>query len=220
MEAPLRKRIAYEEFDYQTLLDALEGYSHPRDKITSLLRKGVIIRVKKGLYVFGDDYRRKPYSRELLANLIYGPSYLSLEYALHYHGLIPERVEAMTSVTCGRSRTFATPVGLFVYRMIPMDAFRTGMDRMELEDGRSFLIAVPEKALTDKIVLDRGTGVVTQGELHDYLRHDLRVDNAALRQLNPGRLAEIAGHYRSRKVQLLTSLVRRLRRQEKGVSRA
>lgn len=220
MDTPIRKRIAYEEFDYQTLLDALAGYVHPRDKITSLLRKGVIIRIKKGLYVFGDDYRRNPYSRELLANLIYGPSYISLEYALHYHGLVPERVEALTSVTCGRSRTFVTPAGLFIYRMIPMDAFRTGMDRVELQDGRSFLIAVPEKALADKIVLDRGTGIATQGELHDYLMHDLRIDPAALRQLDPDRLAEIAGHCRSRKLQLLISLVRRLRRQGEGASHA
>lgn len=220
MDTPLRKRIASEEFDYQTLLDALEGYLHPRDKITGLLRKGVIVRVKKGLYVFGDDYRRRPCSRELLANLIYGPSYISLEYALHYHGLIPERVEALTSVTCGRSRTFATPVGLFIYRMIPMDVFRTGMDRVEQEDGRSFLIAVPEKALADKIMLDRGTRIATQGELYDYLMYDLRVDPATLRQLDPDRLAEIAGHCRSRKVRLLTSLVRRLRRQGEGASHA
>ncbi len=59
---------------------------------------------------------------------MYGPSYISLEYALQYHGLIPERVEAVTSVTTGRSRRFASPVGLFTYRSIPLSAFRTGMD--------------------------------------------------------------------------------------------
>ena len=88
----IRKRITREIFDYQTLMHALEGYAHPRDKITDLIRKKVIIRIKKGLYIFGDDYRQHLYSRELLANLIYGPSYISMEYALHYHGLTPERV--------------------------------------------------------------------------------------------------------------------------------
>ncbi len=82
MNEPIRKMIPYEEFDYQTLLGALKGYARPRDRITALLRKGVIIRVKKGLYVFGEHERRRPYSREILANLIYGPSYISLEYAL------------------------------------------------------------------------------------------------------------------------------------------
>ena len=71
---PIRNRISREEFDYQTLMDVLRDYAHPRDKISDFLRKGVIVRVKKGLYVLGEDYRRRPYSRQLLANLIYGPS--------------------------------------------------------------------------------------------------------------------------------------------------
>lgn len=211
MNELLRKQIPFEEFDYQTLLDSLCKYAHPRDKITDLLRKGVIVRVKKGLYVFGEDYRRRPYSRELLANLIYGPSYVSLEYALQYHGLIPERAETVTSVTCGRSREFSTPAGAFTYRSIPLQAFRTGMDRVETADGRSFLIAIPEKALADKIVGERGIGVGTQKELFDYLVQDLRIDPSALRDLNPERLAEISEHYRSRRVRLLGALVRRLR---------
>jgi hypothetical protein len=59
------------------------------------LRKGAIIRVKRRLYIFGEDYRRRPFSRKMPANLIDGPTYISLEYALHYFGLIPERVEAI-----------------------------------------------------------------------------------------------------------------------------
>jgi hypothetical protein len=117
--ALLLKSIPYEEFDYQTLLDAVHGYARPRMKISGMLAKGDIVRVKKGLYILGEPLRRHPFCRELLANLIYGPSYVSLEYALHYHGLTPERAETVTSVTCGRSRTFDTPAGTFSYRMIP-----------------------------------------------------------------------------------------------------
>ncbi len=208
--ALLLKSIPYEEFDYQTLLDAVHGYAQPRMKISAMLAKGDIVRVKKGLYILGDSLRRRPFCRELLANLIYGPSYVSLEYALHYHGLTPERVETVTSVTCGRTRTFDSPVGTFFYRMIPMEAFRTGMDRVELDDGRSFLIAIPEKALADRIVADRGAGISTQKELHDYLLASLRIDPAGLRGLDPARLAEIAQHYRSRRVKLLADLVNRL----------
>jgi hypothetical protein len=209
MNEPLLNGIPYEEFDYQTLLDAVKGYAQPRMKISSLLAKGTIIRVKKGLYVFGESQRRRPYCRELLANLIYGPSYVSLEYALHHHGLTPERVETVTSVTCGRSRSFDTPVGTFSYRMIPLAAFRTGMDRVELDEGRSFLVAIPEKALADRIIADRGTGISSQKELHDYLLSNLRIDPAALRGLDPSRLVVIANHYRSRRVRLLADLVRR-----------
>jgi len=206
----LLKSIPYEEFDYQTLKDAIQGYARPRMKISGMLAKGDIVRVKKGLYILGESLRRRPFCRELLANLIYGPSYVSLEYALHYHGLTPERVESMSSVTCGRSRTFDTPVGTFSYRMIPMEAFRTGMDRVELDDGRSFLIAIPEKALADRIVADRGAGISTQKELHYYLLSSLRIDPASLRELDPARLAEIARYYRSRRVKMLADLVTRL----------
>jgi len=212
----IRNNISYEEFDYQTLLDCLQNYACPRDKISDLLRKGLVIRVKKGLYIFGDNYRRQPYSREILANLIYGPSYISLEFALYYFGLIPEHVEAVTSVTRGRSRKFSTPIGLFTYRMIPLKAFSIGMSRIEMEDGRSFLMAVPEKALADKIRADRGTVIQTQQQLYEYLVDNLRIDAAALTDLNAEYLSEIARCYRSRKIKLLSDLVHHIIKRNKG----
>mgnify|MGYP000966789151 CR=1 FL=1 len=215
LKEPLLGKISHEEFDYQTLLDALQGYAQPRMKISTLLAKGIIIRVKKGLYIFGETQRRRPFCRELLANLVYGPSYISLEYALSYHGLTPERVETVTSVTCGRSRIFETPVGIFTYRMIPLEAYRTGMDRVELDGGRSFLIAIPEKALADRVVAERGAGISTQKELYDFLLNNLRVDPTVLRELDAARLMEIAVHYRSRRVRLLADLVSRLRKSHK-----
>ena len=78
MPDALRNRILYNEFDYLTLLSALRDYRYPRDRITKLLRQGTIIRVKKGLYVLGEGERRGPVYKEILANLIYGPSYISL----------------------------------------------------------------------------------------------------------------------------------------------
>ena len=76
--AQLQRRITREEFDYTVLTSVLGGYAGPRQKIHELLRSRAIVRVKKGLYVFG-------------------PSCVSLEYALAYYGLIPERVETVTS---------------------------------------------------------------------------------------------------------------------------
>lgn len=207
----IRNQISHEEFDYQTLLNGLKDYARPRDKISDLLQKGIIIRVKKGLYIFGHEYRRRPYSREILANLIYGPSYISLDYALQHHGLIPERVEAVTSVTTGRSRKFSTPVGLFIYRMIPLYAFRIGMDRIELGDGLAFLMATPEKALADKLYDGRGTGIQTKKELSDYIERNLRIDLATLQDFNPKDLDAIAQCYRSHKIRLLSEMVRRIR---------
>ena len=213
MSDEVRRQIHAEEFDYQSLLDSLKAYAYPRDKITEMLRRGDIIRVKKGIYIFGEKYRRRPYSREVLANLIYGPSYISLEFALHYHGLIPERVEALTSVTTGRSHRFFTPIGLFIYWGVPLEAFRLGMDQFENRAGQSFLMAGPEKALCDKIQQDRGATGSAQGELVSYLTQSLRVDLAALAALDPIRIDRIAAAYRSRKLVGLARAIKRLRRE-------
>lgn len=208
----LRKTIRREEFDYQSLLDALHDYAHPRDRISDLIAKGVIVRVKKGLYVFGDDYRNKPYSREILANLIYGPSCVSLEYALHHYGLIPERVEAVTSVTTKRPKQFQTPVGLFQYRNIPEAGFHIGLLRIELNDGRAYLMASPEKALADKFRSDRGLHIRTRKGCLDYLENSLRIEPGDLATLDVALLGKIATAYESKRIHLLVDLVKYLQK--------
>jgi hypothetical protein len=205
----LRRKISGEEFDYQVLSDVLREYAHPRDKITSLLKQKVIIRIKKGIYVFGDRYKRGLLSREVLANMIYGPSYVSLEYALQYHGLIPEGVETVTSVTSGRGRRFSTPVGLFTYHGIPLRAYGIGIGHAALDGGRSFLIAIPEKALADKIQADRGTAIRTIPEMQTYLLDSLRIDPERLSGMNIETISLIADRYRSRRLRLLSELLRR-----------
>ena len=205
----LRQRLGREEFDYQALMAALSGYANPRDKVTALLRRGDIIRVKKGLYVVGDELRRRPYSRELLANLVYGPSFVSLDSALSFHGLIPERIEALTSVTTKRPKSFDTPIGLFIYRQSPSRAFHIGMDRVE-EGDVAFLIATPERALADKVRDDRRHAFGSRGEVARYLFEDLRIDETDFRRLVPAHLEELAGALRSRKVATCASLLRYL----------
>jgi hypothetical protein len=214
MNEDLRQAIPFEEFDYQALMGALAGYARPRDKVTDLLAKGVIVRVKKGLYIFGEKWRRKPFSREILANLLYGPSCVSLDYALHYHGLTPERVEAVTSVTPKRGARFSTPVGFFLYSRVPEAGLSVGLSRVELEDGRAFLIAAPEKALADKLLQGRGLGIRSQKECLAYLVEDLRIEEAALGDLDLGLLDELSNVYRSPRVALMASLVRRLARRK------
>jgi hypothetical protein len=197
MREPFQLRFPREEFDYQTLLDILKHYSRPRDKITDLIRKGVI----------GDRFRTRPYSRELLANLVYGPSYLSFEYALQYYGMIPERVEAMTSVTTGRSRRFMTPLGLFSYRNIPIPAYQIGMTRIEYDETTAFLMATPEKALCDKIRNDPNAGLRSLNDMRLYLVEGLRIDESSLADLNPGHIDEIARCYHSSKLRLLHKFI-------------
>lgn len=208
----LRHRIPYEEFDYQELIDALSGYAQPRSKITALLRSGDVVRVKKGLYVFGEVWRRQPIRLELLANRVYGPSYLSLEYALSWHGLIPERVDVLTSVTCGRARIFDTPVGRFSYRALPLAAYRVGIDQQDAGDGRFFLVATREKAVADSLVAERGGLGSTCKAVEAYLVEERRIERDHLKELDPARLAEIAVATGSRRVSALAAVVTKMRK--------
>ena len=93
-----------------------------------------------------------------------------------------------------------------------MEAYQIGMDRVELEGGRSFLMATPEKALADKLRDERGTGIRTQRAMRSYLLDHLRIDSEGLGNLDPNRLAAIASRYHSRKIAMLTGVVRHLAR--------
>ncbi|MCK5795676.1 MAG: hypothetical protein KAI47_00720 [Deltaproteobacteria bacterium] len=208
MHRELVHQIGREEFDYLALMAALSNYAKPRDRVTTLLRRGDIIRVKKGLYVFGEAKQRRPYSRELLANLVYGPSFVSLESALSFWGLIPERVEAVTSITSKRPKRFDTPLGAFIYRSSPRDVFALGMQRIE-EGDVAFLIASGERALADKLRDDRRSAPRTLTEMARYLFDDLRVDEDAFDTLDPCILDTLAKALRSRKVALCATLARK-----------
>ena len=154
--SPLFTNLESREFDYGFLVSELRraGYIAPAKKIHDMMKSGVLIGVKKGLYALSPSYARGPICKETLANLIYGPSYVSLDSALSYHGLIPERVEAVTSGTTGRSRVFDTPFGAFTYHSLPPVRYAFGV-LLETRGTTPFLIASPEKALADKVWVDK-----------------------------------------------------------------
>jgi hypothetical protein len=206
----IRRKIRSDVFDYQVLLDALAGYRKPRDKITRLLTNKTIIRLKKGLYCFGEAFRKEPFSREYIANLIYGPSYVSLEYALSYHGLIPERVEIVTSVTTGRSRDFDTPLGTFSYHMLKGRRYAVGAI-LETSGKTPFLVASPEKALTDKIWTDKRFSGLRLSDYDAYLYEDLRIDREAFSSFDYSLLHLIATAYGSAKINNLLRYLKRLK---------
>jgi len=204
----LRKKIPIEEFDYLILMEHLKGYKKPRDKVTQLLRSGDLVRVKKGIYVFGPKYRNHPVCLEVLANQIYGPSYISLEYALSYYGMIPERVETITSITSQKTKSFHTPFGLFSYKHINPDKYSVGVESVQLDDQHFCLIASQEKALADRIASQKnikdleGVGV--------YLIKNLRIDVNLLKRLDYDRLDRIAKKYNNAKVTLLAKWISKI----------
>lgn len=207
MLSDLRQRIPGEEFDYQLLLDALSEYKYPRNKIVNLLKNGDIIRIKKGIYIFGPSLRRNPYSHEVLANMIYGPSYISLGYALSYYGLIPEKAVTITSVTFRIKKHFQTPIGLFTYKKIPQKIFPIGINHVEIKNRGGFYIASKEKAVSDTIYADRGISIRSLKEMKKYLFEDLRIDPDDFLSLNSKDMHLLGEKYSSVKIKLAARLI-------------
>ena len=204
----MRRETGRNVLDYQQVSSFLKDYAKPRDRIGTLLAKGELVGVRRGLYVVGENYRIGSVSRELLANLIYGPSYISLDYALSYHGLIPERVEDVTSVTTGKARNFQTPFGVFTYRPLPPERYAPGLTCAG-ELSERFLIACPEKALVDKVWCDKRFKSTRVDDFAAYLFEDLRIDADRLAALDSARLSSIASAFASRKVNRLVRFLAR-----------
>jgi len=191
-------KIPYNEFNYLTLLESLKDYRYPKDRITKLLKKKEIIQVRKGLYILGANYRKGLLSKEILANLIYGPSYISLEYALSYYNLIPERVEIITSVTPKRKKIFKTEIGEFIYYTLNSKYYHFGYTTKKLKDGRSFLIATPEKAIADKVYFEKG--LKTSKEILEFLAENLRIEMEDLKNLDLIFLKKIVSTFNKQKM--------------------
>lgn len=204
----IRKAVSYEEFDYLLLMDLLKEYKKPRDKITKLLAAGDIIRVKKGLYVFGEDWRRTPISSEVLANLIYGPSYISKEYALAYYGVIPERVYQVTSITTGRTKSFSTPLGMFTYEHLSINRYSLGLTLIPIDDERSVFFATKEKALADSIHGE--VQLTTIDQMVEHLEDNLRIERSLIQNFDQDLLSAITEKYHSPVVRLLNSAIKGL----------
>jgi predicted transcriptional regulator of viral defense system len=203
----LRKAIPNEEFDYTLLTSVLSGYSGVRQKIHDLLRSGVIVRVKKGLYVFGPEYTRTRICKEVLANLIYGPSCISMEYALAFHGLIPERVETVTSVTPKKDKTFDTPLGRFTYRYLMLEKYAAGIEQVWIDPQHPVLMATIEKALCDYVALNKIPIVTTYAEARDFLEKDLRIDREHWKQFKPNELRRLNRLYRSKSIEQILDVL-------------
>lgn len=202
----IREQVRLDWLDYQQLTAILGDYSKPRDRITALLADGSLVRIRKGLYVFGERYRRAPLSREALANLIYGPSYVSLDFALSRYALIPEGVARVTSVTTGEKKVFNTPLGVFSYQPLSVRRYAQGI-RWTGEGDVHYLIASAEKALVDKVWMDKRFKPAGLQDYEAYLLDDLRLDEDLLRTLDRKQLDGLAAAFGSRKIDWLVDFL-------------
>jgi hypothetical protein len=115
------------------------------------LASGEVVRIHRGLYCLAKKYVREDIDPFVLAQRIHGPSYISLETALSVHGWIPEAGSAITSVSLDRAREFDTPLGRFSFSRVPQKTLHTGVRRVVKDNGGSYLLASPLKALADYV---------------------------------------------------------------------
>lgn len=190
---------------FGTLSSIYKEHSTPVKKISALEKDGQLIKLKKGLYVVSELVSGKPIDARLCANHIYGPSYVSFQWALRWYGLIPEQVHTMTSATTKHSRTFDNTLGRFSYTQVPLSYFHIGVKC--ITDGDiSCLMATPEKALCDTILTDRYIPSRSTIGLHRYLEEDIRFDMESLAGFNTGIIRECADA--GRKTVILNNLIK------------
>jgi len=169
------------------------------------LQSGEIIRIHRGLYCLATKYLRRKLDPLVLAQRIYGPSYISLETALSYHSWIPEAVYAITSTSMDRSREFETPLGHFSFTRIPQKVFYTEITRVEkdgtgksepgFDTGESFLLASPLKALADYVYAHRLDWISASPVIES-----LRIDESSLAGIKVETFERLLANYSSRRV--------------------
>ena len=188
------------------LLEDLSSYSNPKTKLARLVKNGDCYRIVKGLY---ETDKNAP--GFLLAGSIYGPSYISFEYALSFYGLIPEKVYEFTSATFEKrkSKRYITEFGVFSYKDIPSSAFPYFVF-LNKEGDYHYRIASKEKALCDLLYVMPPCGNVR--ELEDLLFNDLRIDEEELRYFDLDAVNFLIDKYNSRNIKKFSTLLRRIQK--------
>ncbi len=198
--------------DYASLKSILTnlGYSNVNNKIINLKQKGIIKDLKKGLYVHSSLLSKNLISKEIISNILLdNPSYISLDYALYYYGLIPETVYELTAVTAKRSRIYKTEIGVFSYKHIKKELFSVGL-KIESNQIGNFVIAGIEKAVCDKIYLSKDVQLMSISSMSEFLENDLRIELEYLSNLDLSIVSEYYELSKSRKIRILLNLLKGL----------
>lgn len=168
----------------QIMMDLLQDYRRPYDKISELISQKLLVQVKRGVFIPGPQASVPVPEKLLLANHLWGPSYVSSDSALSYWGLIPERVYETLSMTTNLAKTYKTSVGRFRYIRLPLPYYSFGIQRVELATKQMTLIAGKEKSLCDKVITTQRLKLRSIKQTREYLMEDLRISRESLRELN------------------------------------
>lgn len=186
---------------YDMIRSSLSNYKQPDNKIKRMTDSKEIIKLTKNIY---ETDKNNP--GFLYANVLYGPSYISFEYALSYHGLIPETVYVYTSATFKKKKkkTYQNLFGTYTYRDIPEKAYP--FDILLIEDNiYPYSIASSEKALCDKLYTLKS--IRTIKDLKIVLFEDLRIDKNAFYKLDLNKLSALCDLYNSTTLTTLKKMI-------------
>lgn len=191
------------------LLDELNEYQDPFGKIKRLCEQQKLFQLTRGIYTTDESA-----SGYCFAPVIYGPSYLSFDFALAYHNLIPEKAYVYTSATClkGKKKNYKNYFGEYTYRDVPAAVFGMGID-LGYEWEYVYAIATAEKAICDKLYAV--SPVANIAEMEELLFNNLRIDEESFWQLELTDIMELAPLYRCTNLKLLVKLLERHRRRNR-----
>lgn len=177
-------KYANQPISTQVLLSLLKEYNRPYDKIMEMVNQGLILQLRKGLYITTSTVSSHTPEPFLIANHLYGPSYISLDSALFYWGMIPERVFEISSVTTKISKKFQTQGLTYSFTHLTKDYYPLGFRFLEITEKQTVMIASPEKALCDKVITTSGINLRSKKQVMTLLVEDLRIEKERLRELN------------------------------------
>jgi len=166
-------------------------------------KQGLLLQLRRGLYILNKDDRKIEPSRLYLAEQLYQPSYVSLEYALSRYGLIPERVADVTSVSTKKTARFSNDFGTFSYQTVKPSAFR-GFISGKDEAGLPYFIAEPEKAVADFIYLNLRK--IAAGLVEKTLLESFRFQH--LESLNKNKVTAYFGLFNNTKMREIGAVLR------------
>lgn len=153
-----------------------------RRQLSRWVRAKKVIPIRRGLYALAPPYRKTDPHPFLVANAMKPASYVSLQSALAYYGLIPEYTPVVTSVTTGRPERVETALGVFEFSHVKKPWFAS-YRRVEVAHGQPVFLASAEKSLLDLVYL------TPQAVRMEYLR-ELRLQN--LDQLDMQTMMDVA----------------------------
>ncbi|OIP60330.1 MAG: hypothetical protein COZ29_00780 [Candidatus Moranbacteria bacterium CG_4_10_14_3_um_filter_45_9] len=157
------------------------------------VNKGHLIMLRRGLYAITEEVEKV--DTMSLATKLYHPSYVSMEKALNFYGIIPEAVFTVTSVTTRKTKEFMTTRGNFSYQKIKKTAF--GGYETKRDGKISFNMAVPEKAMVDFFYLKRN---ILNGELEQFRGYRFNEEFP----FDAKKMLDFARAFQNKKVLLLT----------------